>query len=545
MRKSGLRRKRSTASSRSDVSPFEETDRAVTRQNALIAANRCYHPDPGRRSNDQESAPRDTHSVSSINTVVHRPIVHPYSGPGLRRRQTIRFVNGNPSTQRSAGGQAVERFSFDRGGRPLLDMSKNIENRPSSRSSNRGSFVTRCPTTSSYTERYLQDMVAQRGSTLLCQPITGGYYFTDNGPERQADQPTRRAPVQRPYERYDENMAPAVTPEPHQTLKAPKSMSFLKARLNQGGLSHGGSRQASNDLAIHMAKERFREQVREQERLSVRSSLFSHTLRKRRDTSAGFRQRSLRDTSGAGTNISLDPVSANTLPVPRGDGFRKKVRKVSSRLKLKLRNLFRRNKHEEEEAEVVGAVAEEPQDHDLTPAPGNEFGTDDETEDDYTDMERTEPEVYTTGTVLVRRPSLHTAESIQRARSRRASIVSADSDHQVDPDEKSRVTSWATSGVATVSSDKTCQRLSIITEGAPQAVSVYSESVYSDDDQPLSVDGVDAKDHAVGKTVAYSPATITGPFTFSDGPLNGLISQTELDRAAFTDRIASEASSVD
>ncbi|KAL2753983.1 hypothetical protein ACRALDRAFT_1081216 [Sodiomyces alcalophilus JCM 7366] len=494
----------------------------------MIAANRCYHPVSERHGTAMDPTARDDYSVSDKDTVVRHPIVHHPPDSELHRRQSIRFVNNSPGPRRSASGRTAERFSFETGSVHRFDVLRSAENGASTRISSRESYVPHRPTTSSYTEKYLQDMAVHepRSSTSRYQSTAGHYYFTGDG----------LSPLQHLYHRYNENMSPVATSEAHQALRAPRSMSFLKTRQNQGGPSHGGSRQASNDLAIHLAKERLREQVQEQERLGVRPSMLSQSLRKGRETSTGF-PKSLRNPSNASAGISLDRSPSNALAVPKEDGLRKKARKVSSRLKLKLKTLFRRGKSGEE----VRAVAEESQSDERPPPPGNEFGTDDETEDDYMNIPVPEPEIITFGQVLARVPSIHTAHCIQTVQSCRASIVSASSDEQV-AEEKSRVTSWATSGVESVDSDKTCQRLAVITEGDAQPMSVYSESVYSQD-KPHSVHAGEVEGSAVRNPTAYSPATITSPLAFSDGPLNGVLPEPGHDQAAL-DRMASGASSV-
>ncbi|ROT40952.1 hypothetical protein SODALDRAFT_330673 [Sodiomyces alkalinus F11] len=111
---------------------------------------------------------------------------------------------------------------------------------------------------------------------------------------------------------------------------------------------------------------------------------------------------------------------------------------------MKLKSLFRRGKSEEE----VDTVAEEPRNNERPPAPGNEFGTDEEPEEDYPRMEASRREVYTIGQVPARVPSIHSADCIRAVQSRQGSIVSIGSESLQPSEEKSRVSSWASSGVS-------------------------------------------------------------------------------------------------
>ncbi|OLN96670.1 hypothetical protein CCHL11_00783 [Colletotrichum chlorophyti] len=236
-----------------------------------------------------------------------------------------------------------------------------------------------------------------------------------------------------------------------QRMRAPKSMSFLKVR----GAVRASVRQ-QNDMAVQAAEDNFREEVENQRHLKSRPSAFF--LRRKRSQCSISLRKSMRDCS----NETESAHSISNLTINKDASLRKKAGKVSNSLKVKLKTLFRRNKKDD-----VGLASTDAQ-----PADAATEITFIDAEEDDAYMQIEDPVMTEDCSILQvrsRLPSLHTVSSAQKLCSRQGSIESIGSERNVS-DEKSRVTSWASSGTHTLNSHSTWvgerdqQRLSVIKE---------------------------------------------------------------------------------
>lgn len=314
-----------------------------------------------------------------------------------------------------------------------------------------------------------------------------GYFFTTHTSSRHDVRPSSTCPSVNnyPLSRLSD-------------LRAPRSMSFLKTRRSQ--LSPSTEiRQEVNDLAVQMARERYMQQVSQQQSIMSQPSTHFRSTRKRSEASQGFRK-SLRNVSNTSTTVSAGQSSTSNLAISKDATIRKTARKVSNSLKNKLKSLFRK-----------GASVSVKNDHDSFQGirPQHD-GAADAAENDHQDVETdgasVDPEVeectFTQG--AVRLPSLHAVPSHQQLRSRQGSLESIRSSTQRPSEDKSRVTSWASTAATTLDSDKAYHRLSVIKEAGAHPSTVYSESVYTDN--RLMSPASNAKVARSGGVTPYSPA---------------------------------------
>ncbi|CRK46616.1 hypothetical protein BN1723_016685 [Verticillium longisporum] len=455
------------------------------------------------------------------------------------------------------------RSSFDHGSSWRHRLPRGDEHRPSSRASSR----QRPPSVSDYNASFLHSMHSAREydrfdderasmmsvsrhlrkSRSMLVPLpnheparaakpTPSYYFTSRTPDQNKRQSFSTSKMQR-----DHSSRPSSTLS--QSLRTPKSMSFLKTRNNK----QQEKRQHHSDLAVQLAREKFREQVQKQEALKAQSSIGFHTTRQPSHTSSGFRK-SLRNTSNASTGVSLAVSASHTLHPSKDASIRKTVRKVSNGLKTKLRNLFRRAKDEDDSASLQRSSPGLKQEQN----PSTQSVSKPDDEDDYMNVVDPEPEKCSIARVMSRIPSLHAVPSSSKLRSRQGSMESIRSEQAHNSlDDKSRVTSWTNSAISIISNDKAHQRLSIIRETAlPPTNTIYSESTYSHDKSPSVHFGGDVATEAP----IYSPATFTSqiipPFKAAKrcetgSNIHGAKATATITPSVSLNRIVSAASSVE
>ncbi|KAM5349112.1 hypothetical protein ACJ41O_008935 [Fusarium nematophilum] len=234
-------------------------------------------------------------------------------------------------------------------------------------------------------------------------------------------------------------------------LRASTSMSFLRNR--RGTAASRSDSRAENDLAVQLARERFREQVEQQGRLTSRPSMIFRSKNRRSEGSTGLRK-SLRNSSNNSTVLS-STFSTNSISAPKQPGLRRTARKVSNSLRSKLKGLFTRGK-----STAAPEKQGDGQDTEANESDGESclnFGNDEVNEE--ASMCRVTSHI----------PSLHDVPSNQQLRSRQGSVESLESGDQHATDDKSRVTSWTNSVTNTVSSagmlgEWERQRLSVIKE---------------------------------------------------------------------------------
>ncbi|KAK7455369.1 hypothetical protein CaCOL14_003481 [Colletotrichum acutatum] len=479
--RSTLTRSKSTASVRSAVQRLEHIDPATAERDAQIAAtlsfSRANHNADmgmGFETSRQFQKPVNmkTWSENPSSQLPSESDRFSSNAGGLPRQQSIRFVKQESRTKRQQ--IQINDNSSDMGTICHQSVLKDIVNQPASRACRSAER----PFVSTYTTNYINSLPPSEsfGSPDECAPAPASYRRLRKS--RSMFSPLNPTGLRRPSKTYlrespeQENVQPALRrqsmqdmkenkPSPKKTLglRNPKSMSFLKIRgiLDPDRL---GSRQQI-DLAVQEAEDSFRKDVEEQRQLKSRpSTKFSKA--KKGQASLSLR-RSMR-------NLSADVQSLgpkNGLVISKDASLRKKARKVSSSLKSKLKEMFRRSKKNGlvvEASEPLSKVSNVAQDL---------VGVDNEQDDAYMDI--ADPVLLdecSISQVPSRIPSLHDASSTQKLHSRQGSIESIGGERKAS-DEKSRVTSWTSSGTHTLNSQSTWggererQRLSVIKEIGP------------------------------------------------------------------------------
>lgn len=224
------------------------------------------------------------------------------------------------------------------------------------------------------------------------------------------------------------------------SLRAPKSMSFLRSRRN-----HSSSQ--SVDFAVRMAQETSNKHNETQSRLKSQPSMLFRSKSRRAESSMSFRK-SLRNSSN--TSADASALSGNSLAIPKAGGsLRNTARKVSRSLKTRFKGMFGRNSSEDSMAT-----------------------RDSDCESTFRLPER---ENASMSRGPSRTATLHPAHPCQLIESRAASIGScgdAEEEEEEEPsgtEERSRVTSWTDSVANTIASQSVGgewerQRLSVIKE---------------------------------------------------------------------------------
>ncbi|KAK1701166.1 hypothetical protein BDP55DRAFT_722408 [Colletotrichum godetiae] len=439
---------------------------------------------------------------------------HNYGGP--RRQQSVRFVKQESRTKRLQS--QINDDSSDLGTIRHRGVLTDVVNQPASRISH----PVERPFVSTYTTNYINSLPPSESfvSPDECAPAPASYRRLRKS--RSMFSPLNPTGLRRPSKTYlsespeQENVQPALRrqsmqdikdskPPPKKTLglRNPKSMSFLKIRsaLESDRI---GSRQQI-DLAVQEAEDSFRKDIEEQRHLNPRpSTIFMKA--KKGQASLSLR-RSMRDFSADVRSVGVE----DSLAVNKDASLRKKARKVSSSLKTKLKEMFRRNKKDDL---VVTARKSQLE---ASNAVHGFIGDENEQDDAYMDI--TDPVLLdecSISQVLSRVPSLHDATSKQKLRSRQGSIESIGSERKAS-DEKSRVTSWTSSGTHTLNSQSTWggererQRLSIIKELGPhkssssfQRPSLADRNPFETETQSTPQDGLARSGPSVDSARVYS-----------------------------------------
>ncbi|KAK1656192.1 hypothetical protein BDP81DRAFT_305611 [Colletotrichum phormii] len=479
--RSTLTRSKSTASVCSAIQRLEHIDPDTAKRDAHIAATLSFsRANPNIDMGMGLETSRQCQRSVNMETWPENPSSPPQSefkqlghnDGGLRRQQSVRFVKQESRTKRQQSQSNDD--SSDLGTIRHRGVLTDVVNQPASRISR----PIERPFVSTYTTNYINSLPPSESfvSPDECAPAPASYRRLRKS--RSMLSPLNPTGLRRPSKIYlsespeQENVQPALRrqsmqdmkdskPPPKKTLglRNPKSMSFLKIRsvLESDRI---GSRQQI-DLAVQEAEDSFRKDIEEQRHLKPRpSTIFSKA--KKGQASLSLR-RSMRDFSADVRSLGAE----DSLAVNKDASLRKKARKVSSSFKTKLKEMFRRNKKDD-----LVVTASKPQ-LEASNAVHGLIGDDNEQDDAYMDI--TDPVLLdecSISQVPSRVPSLHDATSTQKLRSRQGSIESIGSERKAS-DEKSRVTSWTSSGTHTLNSQSTWggererQRLSIIKEIGP------------------------------------------------------------------------------
>lgn len=444
---------------RNPVHTLESIDPIVAERDAHIAATLSYYRAMGRNSSDMPAMAREqsgvdwarsnnnntsTHGLSRSESTVSRQDAADTACP-LKRQQSVRFAGPNARPRKPLASRARANTGSRTEGPLRLRVLGDAN--PRSDDVSLRTYIDRLqPPPEYYTPE--DDVASVPSSYRKLRKSKSMFTPTPAGSQDKSSELTRRWVAQSRFSilnKENEPMTDATT-----GLRAPKSTSFLRQRREQTA-SRTSSR-AENDLAVQLAREKFRDQVEQQSRLKSHPSMFFRSRFKSSESSTGFR-RSLRNVSNNSTGLS-SAFSNNSLSIAKHSGLRKTARKVSQSLKGKLKGLFRKSKS-------ANDTPGEPEGH------TRDHESDDDSCLDVEDLPP--PEEASMSRVTSRMPSLHAVPSNQQMRSHQGSMESLEGEEHQNSDDRSRVTSWTNSITNTATSQGTGgewerQRLSVIKE---------------------------------------------------------------------------------
>lgn len=382
----------------------------------------------------------------------------------LKRQQSVRFAGPHAVERRqSAGGRTAHSQIVPQQSSATLRPVAMTTNapvpaayRPPSRSSSIGKGSISKATAENlaivngaYNEYYTcEDDVAStpssyrriRRSKSMFSPLKAPNIFYTNGtPERSQ------------HEQEYSNSRTSEDQQSHRSLRAPKSMSFLRVGKDRTTTAL----RERNDVAVQLARDRFFSQTTQQRLREQPSFLFRSKAQRQEKT---FRK-SVRSTSANSYGL---PISSEENPPPKEFGLKDAARKASRSLRSKLKRVFGRTK--DEPMEIPNQQVDAKETHVRRYLGDMPVGQ-------YSNVPH--PNEASLSRVSARVPSLHAVGSNQKLRSHAGSVKSARSFATDRSDDHSRVTSWNTStGVNTMTSqtarvhaaEKEQQRLSIINE---------------------------------------------------------------------------------
>jgi len=382
--------------------------------------------------------------------------------PPIRRQHSVRFV-GPTGIQRSqslgtrATQNPVQKKLSNATLRPIaittsapVPAAYRPPNRSSSigKASMRGGPVDHYVTGDAFDEYYTrEDDVAStpssyrriRRSKSMFSPLKAPSVFYTNGTPDRPENSYIRNQTATSY-----SQTPSTQPK-HTTLRAPKSMSFLRGRRDQ-------TQSDRNDTAVQLARDRFFRDAEQQRLREQPSFLFRAKAQKQEKP---FRK-TVRTSST--NSYGLPIASSNQAMLPKEHGLKDAARKASKTIRNKLKKVFGRTSKDE-------PITIPDQQVNARETHVRQYNGDVKTvEGAFDDIPH--PDEGSLSRVASRVPVIHTATSNQQLRSNAGSIRSFESD------EKSRVTSWTSVGANTVAGPSTKaqlereqhQRLSIINE---------------------------------------------------------------------------------
>ncbi|UPL01075.1 hypothetical protein LCI18_012009 [Fusarium solani-melongenae] len=505
-----LSRSKSTNSVvRNPVHALESIDPAVAKRDANIAALLSYHRAQERPSSETIVALRDPasllpHSSNGAASMARQSLER--SGSVTSRQSTaasIRFAGSASRPRRNLALRASEERDSPTKATSRINVFGNTSTRPSSTMS----FHADRPAHYSLTQRYLESLQAPdacyspeedaasmpfsfRKLRKSRSMLTPSRATTANASSYSMPARGRLPPTRSLYKTpNNENEPPEIATSDAMGLRASNSMSFLKNR--RGMAASRSSSRAENDAVVRLAREMYREQMEERERLQAQPSASVPSRSRRSEGSTGLRK-SLRNSSNSSTVLS-SAFSANGTSVSTQSGLRKAARKVSNSLRSKLKGLFAR-----------GESGAGPEKHE------GDQGTDGNDSDEDTclhasnDKGTGEASMFCISSHI---PSLHDIPSNQQLRSRKGSVESIESGEQHVSDDRSRVTSWTNSVTSTVSS------MGMLGEWERQRLSVIRENGAHISSSSLRSTGLDG--HGAGSQETWSGAEIDSERVYS------------------------------
>lgn len=504
--KSDIHRRKSTTSIRSV--PLDHFNVAVAQRDAKLAAVQAYSRGEGRRSADKavfpprqpgsldhskgEGSPRQQQQISRDDS---RTSEHE-----LGRRQSVRFVGPDTSRQTRASRISMQNTGPDPGDTvPFRSTcrSESLQNVGSlrrstlrdtqsidlpKRNSSCGKTLVTAPKPAlkqvhlhalaldhqQYTPE--DDIVSMLPSyrrvrktrsmfTTRSSVRNGG----DNTPDAPLSSTASTAKVNsgvfsNPWPRISFLCRKENDPRPSTpNLKAPNSMSFLRHRLADTSTA-APDQDPPFDSSPILPNPPTQEQQSIRSRILPKTSMFFGANGSKIGHNA---RKSLRQSSSS----AAIPASGTTasLSMSMHGSMRIKARKVSSSIKSRFKSLF--VSKSEDDPRMPAQQIEAQRTHVSNFFDNRQFGANESETGAF-------HERSSLSRVSARLPSLHAVPSSERLRSRRGSIDSLESESRGASDEKSRVTSWASTEVNTViahgsqdsSEDWGKQRLSVITE---------------------------------------------------------------------------------
>lgn len=501
--KSDLHRRKSTASVRSVA--LEHISAATAERDAKIAALQAFSRGQDRHSVDTASMfpPKQTlphHSENSSPTAQRRrndSAASECEGSGLGRRQSVRFVGPDSGLQTRASRSSMRTLAPHRedhaAARRSTRRSQNSQNFETGRSSalqdtqiiqlpdrisscGKTLVTPRLALRQDYVQALMPDLqqytpeddVASMPSSYRRVRKTRSMVTTRNLVSNSHDDqlfttaPTADTAPATTWSRFSflnrkENEPVALTP----TLKAPKSMSFLRHRKDRVSTSTANKGPAYDDLSP-MSTSPAELSLRSQ--ILPKPSMFFGAKGHRLGPN-------MRKTLRISNSNAALPISetADSISTSIHGSLRVKARQVSSSIKSKFKNLFI-NKSEDD-AKVPAQQIEAQRSHVADLFDVDHFGP------AASEVGRLHVhENSSVSRVSSRLPVLHAVPSNEQLRSRSGSINSFPGEDRRVSDEKSRVTSWASTEANTIiahrfqeSEEGDRQRLSIITKNGLQA----------------------------------------------------------------------------
>lgn len=504
--KSEIQRHKSTTSVRSVT--LEHISAATAERDATIAAIQAFSRGQDRHSADtdskfppQRASPYHKENLGSITRLSrNNSAASEHERNSLGRKQSVRFVGPDSGLQTRASRISMRTIAPER--EDSASARRSVKRSQSSQN-----FATRPPLSLHDTKNIqLPDRVSSRGKTQVPpKPAVKQNYLQDLMPEHQHYTPeddvasmpssfrrlrkTRSMFTPRNFLRNSQDSplfttetVPAASPatlrprfsflnrkenEPtpsNSTLRAPKSMSFLRQRKDRVSTSTADQDPNYDSSPITTglpAEHSFRS------RILPRPSMFFGA--KGNKLSPNMRK-TLR--SSASNAVLPASETATSISTSNHGSLRVKARKISSSIKSRFRNLFINNSEDDDRFPAQQIEAQ--RSHVANLFDVNHFGPA-ASEIGPTHVH----ENSSLARVSSRLPVLHAVPSCERLRSRSGSIDSFKSEDRRVSDEKSRVTSWASTEANTIVAHRPLedlelwdrQRLSVITENGFHAPS--------------------------------------------------------------------------
>lgn len=436
----------------------EPIDPELGRQHALTAATLAFARAQERKSADGGLSRNNTNNHKQDRNMAPRQGTVGNADPVVRRQQSVRFVGPNGIQRSQSVATRATKLQPMTSTATLRPMAITTNApvpaafRPPSRSSSIGKASIRGATAqyeagNAFDEYYTRDDdIAStpssyrrlRKSKSMFSPLKAPSVFYTNGtPERRNSYMGTRSSV-------SQSQTPSTQPT-KSFLRAPKSMSFLRARRDQS---------ERNDNAVQLARDRFFRDTAEQRLREQPSFLFRSKAQKQeaqRDEKP-FRK-SVRTSST--NSYGLPVASSNQVVAPKEHTLKGAARKASKTIKKSLLKVFGRSSKDDEPVVVPNQQVDARETH------VRQYNGSDSAIETFFNVPH--PDEGSLSRVATRVPDLHAVSSNQQLRSTAVSIKSFKS----ESDNKSRVTSWTNtvgSKATQAQIEKEQQRLSIINE---------------------------------------------------------------------------------